>query len=117
MSIGTDIIEISRIEKSINTPRFLERVFSLAELELFRTKKNAPAMIAGRFCVKEAFGKALGTGIRDFELTDVTTLNNELGAPYIILAGNAKKLLGNRSVSVSISHCKLYATATVLIYC
>ena len=63
-----------------------------------------------------AFGKALGTGVRDFELNDVTTLNDKLGAPYIILTGKALEIAGDKNISVSISHTKEYATAIVIIY-
>ncbi|NLP26289.1 MAG: holo-ACP synthase [Clostridiales bacterium] len=116
MHVGIDIIEIERIKNSMKNNRFMNRVFSNEELELFRKRKNNPETIAGRFCVKEAFGKALGTGIRDFELDEVTTLNDELGAPRIILTGKALEMVGDRKISVSISHTKKYATAIVIIY-
>ena len=116
MNIGIDIIEISRIARSITRPRFLEKVFSERERELFERTGNKPETIAGRFCVKEAFAKALGTGVRGFELYEISTLNDELGAPYIVATGRAAELLGNRKVSVSISHSRDYATAVVLLY-
>ncbi|HHX56562.1 MAG TPA: holo-ACP synthase [Clostridiales bacterium] len=116
MRVGIDIIEVERIKKSMKNSRFKNKVFSPEELELFEQRKNNPETIAGRFCVKEAFGKALGTGVRDFELNDVTTLNDKLGAPYIILTGKALEIAGDKNISVSISHTKEYATAIVIIY-
>lgn len=116
MNVGIDIIEVERIEKSAKREAFLKKCFSSAEIELFESKGYCSETIAGRFCVKEAFSKALGTGVRNFELTDITTLNDELGAPYLVLQGNAKKALGDRQTCVSISHTKNYATAVVIIY-
>ncbi len=115
MNVGIDIIEVKRIEKSIKNPKFVSRVYSEDEIKIISQKKNAETA-AGRFCVKEAFSKALGTGVRDFELKEVSTLNDELGRPYIEVTGNAKKLLNGRNTSVSISHTSEYATAVVIIF-
>ena len=115
MTVGIDMIEVSRIAKSIQSQRFLQRVYSPDEIELIKSKKIAQTA-AGRFCVKEAFSKALGTGVRDFELYEVSTLNDELGKPYITVSGNAKKLLDGRKTSVSITHTAEYASAVVIIY-
>lgn len=116
MNVGIDLVEIPRIEKCIQREGFLKRFFSKEENELFATKKNPAETVAGRFCVKEAFSKALGTGVRDFSLDEITTLNDELGAPYIKLTGKAAELLGKRRLSVSITHTKQYASAVVIIY-
>lgn len=114
MNVGIDIIEVARIEKSIKNPSFVKRVYSPEEAELISRKKNAQTA-AGRFCVKEAFSKALGTGIRDFQMNEVSTLNDELGRPYIVVSGNAEKILDGRQTSVSISHTAEYAVAVVII--
>ncbi|MDO5559595.1 MAG: holo-ACP synthase [Oscillospiraceae bacterium] len=116
MNIGIDMIEIDRISKSIKIPGFIEKVYSPQEIEIYKKRRENPEVLAGRFCVKEAFSKALGTGVRNFELDEVSTLNDELGRPYIVLSGNALRLLGDRSVSVSITHTKTYAQAAVIIY-
>lgn len=115
MRIGIDIVEVERIKKSILNTRFLERVFSKDELKIFEKRNFNPETIAGRFCVKEAFGKALGTGVRDFELNDVSTINDDLGAPHVVLTGKALELAGNSEIKVSISHTKKYATAVVML--
>jgi holo-[acyl-carrier protein] synthase len=118
MEVGTDIIEVARIAESIQNPGFLTRVYSDEEIEIIQNRKGRKSAetASGRFCVKEAFSKALGTGIRNFNMNEISTLNDELGKPYITLKGNAKKILGNRKTAVSISHTAEYATAVVIIY-
>ena len=118
ISVGTDIIEIKRIMKSCQNRRFIERVYSEKELSLFSQKKNPYESYAGNWAVKESFGKALGTGVRDFELTEVSCLRDELGAPYLELTGHALEIAQGRQLefSVSISHTKEYAQAVVIAY-
>ena len=113
--IGTDIIEISRIENSMNNPKFLEKNFTVSENEYFQSKHMKPQSVAACFAAKEAFSKALGTGIAGFSLSDVEVLHNECGAPYIRLYNNAKGLCGNKKVHLSLSHSHKYATAVVII--
>jgi holo-[acyl-carrier protein] synthase len=116
--IGIDLIEIKRIEKSLKNPHFLEKVFSEKEQAIILRKNHPAETAAGRFCVKEAFGKALGTGVRGFELSEVETLNDELGCPYIVLYGKAKEIFNakfpNAKISVSISHTAEHATAVLM---
>ena len=115
ISVGTDIVEISRIRKSCENRRFVERVYSEGESALFSLKKDPYESMAGNWAAKEAFGKCLGTGIRDFELREVSCLRDDLGCPYLELTGKAKKIAEDRgmSFSVSISHSSEYATAVV----
>jgi len=94
--IGTDIIEISRIETSINrTKTFKEKVYTKNEIEHIEKKRNPYASYAGRFAAKEAVSKALGTGVRNFSLRDIEILNDELGKPNIILYNNLKDFMKN----------------------
>lgn len=113
--IGTDIIEISRIEDSMKNPRFLEKNFTDAENDYFRNKKMSPQSVAVSFAAKEAFSKALGTGISGFCYKDVEILHKDSGAPYINLYNNAKEMLGTGKIYVSLSHSQQYATAVVVI--
>lgn len=117
-SVGTDIIEIKRIAKSCENKRFIERVYSKKELSFFSKKKNPFESYAGNWAAKESFGKALGTGVRDFELTNVSCLRDEMGCPYLELTGNALEIASknNLDFSVSISHTKEYATAVVIAF-
>lgn len=118
MRVGTDIEEIGRIKRLMQKPRFLTRFFSAKEIALFESRKLSAATVAGNFCAKEAFSKALGTGIRGFALSEVSVLRNSLGAPVLELSGRALAISKQMGLcfSVSISHCPLYATAVVIAY-
>ncbi|WMJ22137.1 holo-ACP synthase [Paludicola sp. MB14-C6] len=116
------MVEISRIEKSITKdPRFITRFFGVEE-QKFLTKKEQTKQyyqtIAANFAAKEAFSKALGTGIRGFRLSEVEILRNELGAPYIKLSGKAAEIVQKLRLdfSVSQSHTDQHAIAIVVAY-
>ena len=118
MTVGIDLIEIERIKKSSQKGRFMERVYSEKECALFSYKKNPFETMAGNWAAKEAFSKALKTGVRNFSLNEVSVLRNELGAPYLELSGNAKELADSMELEfdVSISHTSQLATAVVIAY-
>ena len=120
MNVGIDIIEIDRIARSIKNPKFLSRIFSPSELKYFSQKCFNPSTIAGNFCVKEAFSKAMGTGIRGFSFNEISVLRDYMGTPYISLSGKAKELLKSKTngnnLTVSISHSKNMSTAIVILY-
>lgn len=118
LRVGTDIVEINRIEKSAQRESFIKRVYSDAEQTLFSSRKKPYESMAGNWAAKEAFAKSLGTGVEGFSMNEVEVLRDELGAPYIRLNGNVKKLAEDMSLSfcVSISHSDLYATAVVIAY-
>lgn len=82
--IGTDLVEYARIEKVFAQygERFAERILSKAELEQFKSHQNQARFLAKRFAAKEAFAKAVGTGIRGpVSLQRITITNDELGKP------------------------------------
>ena len=117
IGIGTDIIEIDRIAELVDKENFCRKYFSDRENEYFESKKNKYEKIAGNYAAKEAFSKALGTGIRNFALREVEILRDELGKPYIELSGDAQKAAQKKWIKrfhVSISHCIDYATAYVI---
>ncbi len=116
MRVGIDCVDISRIEKSIEIPTFLERIFSESEIAMFSKKKMNPQTIAANFAAKEAFSKSLGTGIRGFKLKEVSILRDDLGAPYIELTGKAAEIAGDTQFTVSITHTETVATAIVIAY-
>lgn len=113
MRIGTDIIEINRVETaSIRQERFVDSILSPAEKEIYdsHSPKRRPSFLAGRFAAKEAYGKALGTGVGHFlSFNQLSIEPNDAGVP-IWTSGPIID-----SVQVSISHSRDYATATVLI--
>lgn len=113
ISNGIDIIEIERVENAVKKESFVKKVYGEEELKELKHKKAES--YAGVFCAKEAFSKALGTGIRNFELKEVQVLHNELGAPYFLLSGNAEKIAEDKNLSfaLSISHSDKYAVAMV----
>lgn len=110
--IGTDIVEISRIEGAISTPGFLQRYFSEEENLYFLRKNNRAETVAAAFAAKEAFSKALGTGIC-FALKEAEVLHTERGMPYFRLSGRAAELAHGLTLHLSVSHSKAYAVAFV----
>lgn len=116
--IGTDIIEISRIRHLIDGygVRFLNRIFTAAEISHCQQLSVPAASFAARWAAKEAFFKALGTGMRSpHSWHDIVILNDNLGKPLISLAGKSARQLKNASCHVSLSHSEEYATAVVII--
>ncbi len=117
IGIGTDIIEIDRIEKAINNNKnFLSKIFTDNEIELFRERNMRIEVIAGNFAVKEAISKAIGTGIRGFSLIDIEVLRDDLGKPIAYLNNNVEKIINRKyRLNVSISHNKTSAVAFVIL--
>lgn len=113
---GIDLTEIERIKKSCQNPRFIARVFSAAEQEYFASKQNPYPSMAAAFAAKEAFSKAIGTGIRDFALTEVSVEHDLLGAPYLTFSGKAAEIVGRKklSFSLSLTHTDTIAAAFVV---
>ena len=113
--IGCDIVETERFGKI--DKRFFEKYFTQKERELFEKKKYASQTVAANFAAKEAFSKAIGTGVRGFSLCEVEALRDEVGKPYINVYGKAEELcreLGIGKVFLSISHSKEMAMAYVI---
>ena len=120
--IGTDIVSIDRVKKSLKNKNFLKRIFN--EKEIFKCKKivKSTNCFAKRFAAKEAFSKALGTGMANgINFNEIIVLNKKSGKPYIILVGQTKKTLSKKfkgkksKVSLSLSDEKKYAVAFVTI--
>ena len=116
LGIGNDIVEIERIEKAISNEKFIKRVYTEKEIEIIEKKGSKAASYAGRFSAKEAISKALGTGVRDFNLTDIEILNDELGKPYVVLKNESKGRMVDMRIEISISHSKEYATAVAVMF-
>lgn len=116
ISTGIDMIEISRIKKSIKKPRFLKFIFSKEEIDFLKKIKFNVQSISAAFCAKEAFAKAMGSGFRGFSFRDINIFHDDLGKPYISLSGNAEKLFSSNilEISLSLTHTKNYACAVVV---
>lgn len=102
--IGTDLVEISRMETMKNREAFLERYFTQSEIDYVHRKNNAASQtMAGIYAAKEAAAKALGTGIV-FPLKDIEILHHENGMPYYQFFGQAAELARGGKTHLSVSH-------------
>ena len=122
--IGTDIVNIKRIKKSLKNNRdgFKKRVFSKNEIIYCDKRKKPFAFYAKRFAAKEALSKALGTGIRKgINFKDIEILNDNFGKPFIRLKGSTanflKKKIKNKKYSIylTLSDDVPWAQATVVV--
>ena len=90
--IGIDIVSIKRIKSSIKNKNFIKRIYNYQEILKCKKSVNQINCYAKRFAAKEAFSKALGTGISNgINFNEITVLNNKSGKPYINLKGETKK--------------------------
>ncbi|WP_338958995.1 holo-ACP synthase [Fusobacterium vincentii] len=119
VGIGNDIIEIERIEKAISKESFKNKVYTQRELENIEKRGDRVETYAGIFSAKEAISKAIGTGVREFSLTDLEILNDDLGKPYVVVSERLDKIIKSKKedyqIEISISHSKKYAIAMVII--
>ena len=119
--IGTDIVSVDRINKLIKNKNFLNRIFNKKEISKCNKLINSYNCYAKRFAAKEAFSKALGTGISNgINLNEIVVLNEKNGKPYIKLLGETKKCIGKifkkkPKVDLSLSDERKYAVAFVTI--
>ena len=119
--IGTDIVEVNRIKKSIKKKLFIQKIFSKEEILKCKKIKNPSNCFAKRFAAKEAFSKALGTGIsKGINFNDIIILNEKNGKPFIKLLNKTKKNVEKKikkkfKISLSLTDEKKYAVAFVTI--
>lgn len=113
---GVDTVEVARIAKSMERPSFCKRIFSVEELAYFATKGQPAQSAAGHFAAKEAFLKAMGTGITTLELWEVGITHDTAGAPHYRLTGWADKRADGCSLALSITHTATVATAFAVAY-
>lgn len=116
VAVGTDIIEIARIQRSLDDfgERFLKRVYTERERHWYGNRVNE---LAARFAAKEATSKALGTGIVGIRWQEMEVLPTRRGKPVLILHGRAAeraRTLGLTSFSVSLTHSRTDAMAFVV---
>jgi len=111
--IGLDVTEIERIKAAhILTPKFKARILTANELDRFTKMKETRQLefLAGRFAAKEAFAKAMGTGIgKHCSFHDIEVISNEDGKPVLYFKG--REVNGH----VSITHTKQFAAAQVIL--
>ena len=120
--IGTDIVSVDRIKNSLKNRNFIKRIFNEKEILKCKKTNNSINCFAKRFAAKEAFSKALGTGISNgINFNEIVILNKKSGKPYINIIGQTKKILNKKfkrkksKISLSLSDEKKYAVAFVTI--
>ena len=119
--IGADIVKVKRLKKSVKKKKFIPKLFNQHEINKCKKTKNYLHCYAKRFAAKEAFSKALGTGIsKGINFKEIIILNNKNGKPYIELEGKTKyivkkKLKKRYKISLSLTDEDNYAVAFVTI--
>ncbi len=117
IGIGTDIVECLRVAKMIEKHEdiFIQRVYTPGEIKYCGGRKSATQHYAGRWAAKEAILKAIGTGWSNgIQWTDIEIVNEMGGKPFVRLGGQAREICNARGIDdilISISHCRLFATA------
>jgi len=121
IGIGVDVIECSRIQRSMERfgDRFLHRVFTEGEIEYSMSMKFPERHLAARFAGKEAASKAFGTGIgRTMGWRNIDIRKKESGEPFLVFSGPAETFAAERSVTsalITLSHTENYAVACVVL--
>jgi len=117
--IGIDVIHVHRMERWRKVPGLLERYFHPEELSAaLERRSGADLSLAARFAAKEAFGKALGTGLGGIVLKDIMVKNRHNGQPEIIITGTALAALkhsGAVRIHLSLTHERDNAVAMVVL--
>ena len=120
VGMGVDLARIERFRKFVGADSpVLERIFCPDEREYALARRDPAQALAARFAAKEAFFKALGTGMRDgLSWQQVCVQRDELGCPFLALSGRAARMLALRGAQrtlLSYSHDGDYAVATVIL--
>jgi len=116
IGVGTDILEINRMEKACGNAQFIKKNFTALEIDFLINKKAET--YAGNFCCKEAAVKALGCGFTGFMPDSVEVLRDVNAAPVINFHGEARRIADEKgvvNVHASISHDGRYAVAFVVL--
>ena len=122
LGIGTYVVENIRIKNAIKDKKFVKRIFSEKEINLSKKYKNKSNYYSKRFAAKEAFVKAIGTGIRyNINFKDISILNDRLGKPKFNIINTLKIFLKKKfksndlDIFLSLSDEKKYSIAFVII--
>ncbi len=119
MGLGIDFVNVDRMRHWVEVEGIMKRYFHENEIEASLSRGSSSVLsFAARFAAKEAFGKALGTGLSGLKLTDIEVRNNHNGKPDIVLHETALEALmdlGGKYVHLSLSHEEEAAVAVVII--
>lgn len=126
LGLGCDILEVDRLEGLLRKGRdvFIKRVLTTAEIDEYERRSDKSAIrgtlfVATRYCAKEAFSKAMGTGVgAQFSFQDLSVLNSDSGAPVLVYSERLENWLQSRraQAKISISDEQNYVMATVILY-
>lgn len=120
LGTGIDIIEIERIQQSIEKfgEHFLHKIYTKNEIDYCYDKKNKFQHLAARFAAKEAVAKALAAGWNEsFKWQEIEVINEKNGRPKVILYGDLKEFVGNdKGLQISMSHSRDYVTCFAILY-
>ncbi len=126
LGLGCDILEVSRLEGLLRKGRdvFIKRVLTPAEIDEYERRSDKSAIrgtlfVATRYCAKEAFSKAMGTGVgAQFSFQDLSVLNSDSGAPVLVYSERLENWLQSRraQAKISISDEQNYVMSTVILY-
>ncbi|HHX72351.1 MAG TPA: holo-ACP synthase [Clostridiales bacterium] len=115
ISVGTDLEEVARVARWLFEGKGLDRLFTDSELAYAKSKGAGEAQtLTGLYCAREAFCKAVGEGVGLLMRREMEIVHEPGGRPSLRLWGETAKRFSSYSFSVSISHSKDYATATVI---
>ncbi|PZO14685.1 MAG: holo-[acyl-carrier-protein] synthase [Betaproteobacteria bacterium] len=126
LGLGCDILEVDRLEGLLRKGRdvFIKRVLTPAEIDEYERRSDKSAIrgtlfVATRYCAKEAFSKAMGTGVgAQFSFQDLSVLNSDSGAPVLVYSERLENWLQSRraQAKISISDEQNYVMSTVILY-
>ena len=122
LGIGVDIVENSRIAKSLRNNLFIKRIFSNSEILIAKKIKDKKRYYSKRFAAKEAFAKSIGTGFtNNLNFKDISVINNKLGKPSFLINSKIKNIVKRQfktssfNFFLSISDEKKYSVAYVIL--
>ncbi|MCF6335927.1 MAG: holo-ACP synthase [Spirochaetales bacterium] len=119
IGLGIDFVNVDRMRHWVEVDGIIKRYFHESEIKAaFSRGSSSVLSMAARFAAKEAFGKALGTGLRGIKLTDIEVRNNHNGKPEIVLHETALEAymeMGGAGIHLSLSHEEEAAVAVVII--
>ncbi len=126
LGLGCDILEVGRLEGLLRKRRdvFIKRVLTPAEIDEYERRSDKSAIrgtlfVATRYCAKEAFSKAMGTGVgAQFSFQDLSVLNSDSGTPVLVYSERLENWLQSRraQAKISISDEQNYVMSTVILY-
>jgi len=118
--VGIDVVRVERFRRFLQEEKtaLLKRLFTPAEQDYARSKRDPAPHLAARFAAKESFSKAMGTGFREgLSWKEIEVVHDPLGKPELVLTGRAAEMVRERRISslqLSLSHDGDYATAVVV---